>query len=108
MPAEPEPTGWELHRDIQRLDSDVRDLNARLDKMPTQDLMAASLAQYVVQVASLTDQLLEVKALRERDLEAQRSERERDKRDRQWLIGAVLLPLAISVMSLIVALGGIR
>ncbi len=113
MPDDPrEPGGWELHRDIQGLSDDLKslrtELNARLDKMPTQDLMSASLAQYTVQVASLADDLMELKAQREADVREHKADRDRERRERQWLIGAVLVPLAISLMSLVVALGGIR
>lgn len=105
-----EPTVGELRRNYAELRQDVRSgfssINSRLDEMPTQNLLNATLLQWAVRLETQADDISELKTQRAKDQEMQQAARDRDKRDRQWLIGVVLIPIALSVLSLILIIGG--
>lgn len=92
-------TPGELGRRHQELREDMHrgfeSINTRLDDMPTQKNLILTLAPWTVRIDTL-----------DKDVAALKAARDRDKRDRQWLIGACLVPLAVAILAIVVALGG--
>lgn len=100
----------ELGRRYDQLRADIREdfagINTRLDQMPTQQLLTALLDRRAAQIDRHTDDIAELKEHRKTDSTARQADRDRDKRNMQFLIGAVLIPLALSILTLVLTLGG--
>lgn len=85
MPPEPEPSGWELQRSLERLRADLQSALDRAEKHITTDSLATLLARYDDQLRDLNEDLAQERGLRTADVTAIRdwmkTEFERIERD---------------------------
>jgi hypothetical protein len=116
-----EPTGWEMKRAMEAMDRAMRDglaqINARLDKLVSQDAFQAEQRRRDDQYATLMADIADEKAERVAAIEAEKRARERgdaaqqaqlDKADanRRWLWAAVVIPIAGIIVTVLLARGG--
>lgn len=101
-----EPTGWELQRAMAELRQDLREgfksVNDRLDRVPTQDLLAVWQARYDQQLADVRADVAEIQEDRKHEA------RERAKANRAAmgaLVTAFVAPIIVAVI-LRMILGG--
>jgi anti-sigma-K factor RskA len=106
LPPEPEPTGWELRRQIERLHEDLKAAVDRAEKHVTESGLAALLARYDDRMKFLGEDIAEERAMRTADITAEREARKqavKEIRDEiaalvgrwRWAIAAVALPVAL-------------
>ena len=98
-----EPSLGELGRLIELMRGDIRDdlagLNARLDRMVSQDV-------YVVEKASIARELADLAKAVE-GLQAQRQQdADRMTQTRRWLVASVIIPIVGIVLPLIMVMKG--
>ncbi|MFF3547034.1 hypothetical protein ACFYXD_35005 [Streptomyces platensis] len=98
-----EPSLGELGRLIQALRGDIRDdmagINARLDRMVSNDVYTVEKAGLVKEIADVAKVVEALQAQRERDAE-------RVTQTRRWMVASVIVPLIGIVLPLIVMLRG--
>ncbi|MGY5127262.1 hypothetical protein [Streptomyces nigrescens] len=98
-----EPSLGELGRLIQALRGDIRDdmagINARLDRMVSNDVYTVEKAGLVKEIADVAKVVEGLQAQRERDAE-------RVTQTRRWMVASVIVPLIGIVLPLIVMLRG--
>lgn len=101
-----EPTAWELQRALEQLRTDLRDgfgsMNARLDRVPTSDLLAVWQARYDQQLGDVRKDV--AKLQEDRELEA----RQRMATHRAAvgaIVTAVIAPILVGIVLRLV-LGG--
>lgn len=99
-----EPTPYELLRAVNDLRGDMRsgfaDVNTRLDRVPSTELLGALLTAINQRIDSAEQDIAEIKAKRDQDAAARAV-------DRRWLIGlaitsslAILVPIVIKLIDL--------
>lgn len=93
-----EPGGWELQRSHEQLRQDMREgfasLGTRLDKVVTAEAFAAEQRRVDDKIRDLAD-----------DIAAERREREKLTATQRWLIAAILLPIALTVVTILISKG---
>nr|WSX25605.1 hypothetical protein OG690_37945 [Streptomyces tubercidicus] len=98
-----EPSLGELGRLIQALRGDIRDdlghINARLDRMVSNDVYAVEKASLIKEISDLTKDVEALAAQRVQDAE-------RVTQTRRWMVASVIVPLIGIVLPLIVMLRG--
>lgn len=96
MGDEPSPRelDWRMNDMREEMRSGFANLNTRLDRVPTSELLMAHLAGWQLQLDSMKEDIAEAKADRNRD--AQR---------RLLLITGILVPFALSLFALATSLG---
>lgn len=98
-----EPSLGELGRLIQALRGDIRDdmagINARLDRMVSNDVYTVEKAGLVKEIADVAKEVEVLQAQRERDAE-------RVTQTRRWMVASVIVPLIGIVLPLMVMLRG--
>lgn len=75
MPTEPEPTGWELRRQIERLHADLKAAMDRAESHVTETGLAALLGRYQDQLKYLNEDLAEERTMRRADILAEQEAR---------------------------------
>lgn len=107
MPTEPSP--GELLRMYQQLREDTRrgfeSVNERLDKMPTSELFMAHLSAWQRQLDNTDSKVEALRRHVDTELTERDAQRQRDEDRRRWLIGAVALPILLSLLALAAATG---
>lgn len=104
MTNDDRPTYWSIHeRDITQLRVDMREgfqaVNARLDRMPTSEML-------LMMVNNLQDKLTDVEEENEKLRKSQDDDRSNRRRERQWIIGAVAVPIGLLVLNLVAQVAG--
>jgi len=98
-----EPSLGELGRLIELMRGDIRDdlagLNARLDRMVSQDVYGVEKASTARQLADLAKAVEGLQALRQQDAD-------RVTQTRRWLIASVIIPIVGIVLPLIMVVKG--
>lgn len=115
-----EPGGWELRRALEQQRADMREgfagINARLDKLVSQDAFTAEQRRVDDRLKDLADDIAAEKAARQeaqvderkaREAGDQRQQEQLDKltTNLRWVAVSVLLPIALFLANLLIVKG---
>lgn len=117
----PEPGGYELQRALEKTDLAMRDgfagLNARLDKLVSSDAFLGERGRVDDRIKDLADDISAEREQRARDINSERAARIKGDEDQQraidkitttqrWVAAAIILPIALTVASIVLATWG--
>lgn len=116
-----EPGGWELRRALEQQRTDMREgfaqINARLDRLVSQDAFTAEQRRVDDRLKDLADDIAAEKVARQQAILDERrtrddgDQRQQDQLDKlttnlRWVAVSVILPIALFLANLLVSHGG--
>lgn len=104
-----DPTPGELSRRLDEIRTDIRDLaitlNTRLDKLVSIEVHAADLRRIDDRLGELADDVATEREQRKSDIASLTSQMDRTAVWLRWVAAAIVLPIALFVMSLLIDTG---